>query len=167
MTLGEIAGISTAGISVLALLYHIFGSAGSTQDFLENLRKENIVNRVTQLETRIGDANLVLLGKDVAKLQSKMEIFFDAMAPALRDIIKQPHPEANRKDELMDRLKDLDVKELCELRDILKKEATEFQVHPKNPTISDSLSLMKSISYGLQIAQINMMLLDKDGGDCK
>lgn len=104
-------------------------------------------------------------GNRLTRMETKMELFWNAIGQSMSSLIKQPIHF--RKDELMDKLvpenlphlPENTVEELLELKGILKDELVTLR-EIKDP---------KSLAYSLAIAYIDQILFDKGliKGECK
>jgi len=170
VTLG-LAGISVigAGWSILKITWFTSRSFADLKNEVATLSKTvdghgDVSARLGKLETQILEANLVQMGKDIVRQDERLKIFFAAISPALKDIIKQPHPSAKRKDELMDRFPNLTDEEVCELKAILQYEVEEFRKHDtlESRASGEWATLkLKSLAYALQQAAIELSLFDR------
>jgi hypothetical protein len=139
-------------------------------DLATNLRKD-ITDLATNLRAESVNTTkgiseiLEVQGTRLTRMETKMELFWNAIGTSMANLIKQP--THFRKDELMDKLipKNLphlpesNIDELVELKLILKDELITLQ-EIKDP---------KSIAYSLAIAYIDQILYDKGlfNGECR
>jgi hypothetical protein len=128
-------------------------------DLATNLRVEAVASNKTVMDL------LTDQGNRLTRMETKMELFWNAVGTSMSKLIKQP--THFRKDELMDRLvaenrshlPESTIDELVELKLILKNELVELQ-EAKDP---------KSLAYSLAIAYIDQILYDKGlfKGECR
>lgn len=154
--------ITTAVIALIGVIWQYFVVISSLRkevtDLATNLRAEAVTSTkgVTDL--------LVDQGTRLAKMETKMELFWIAVGTSVSKLIKQPIHF--RKDELMNKLipenlshlPESNIDELIELKTILKEELITLQ-EVKDP---------KSLAYALALAYIDQVLLDKGflKGEC-
>ena len=148
MSIEIILSLVGAGVALLGLAATYFGVIGkvverlvAVETLLSNHLRETsgIMGRIASIETKLADVNL-------SQLATRMDIFWSAVEPVLRSIIKQPIHF--RKDDLIDRFPHLTEEELCELRDILKNEMGELTTS-KDP---------KALAYALMLARVDTVL---------
>jgi len=146
----------------LGMIWTYFGGISS-------LRKEvnGSIDKVkTEHENTIKSLNEVLLQQStrLTRMETKMELFWNAVGGAMSSLIKQPIHF--RKDQLMDKLipenlphlPEATVEELIELKTILQDELVTLRETKEN----------KSLAYALAIAYIDQILYDKGliKGEC-
>jgi hypothetical protein len=157
MTIQLWVSVISAFLVIVGLLVTYFGPIGTLKEKVggilgqlsgvpqsfENIfgRLGGIEQRLTAIETRLGNTNL-------AELAARLDIFWMAMEPSIKAIIKQPIHF--RKDELIDRFPNLTNDELCELKDILKTEMHELTTN-KDP---------KVLAYALMMARVDTVLYE-------
>jgi len=141
-----------AGVAILGVAATYFGVIGklterlvAVETLLSNHLKETsgLMSKVITIETKLGDVNL-------PQLATRMEIFWGAVEPVLRSIIKQPIHF--RKDDLIDRFPNLTDDELFELKCILREEMSELTTN-KDP---------KVLAYALMMARVDTVLHEKN-----
>ena len=174
-----------AVVSILAVIWQYFVVISSLKkeqtDATAALRAEavsankGIVDQITNLATSLRaeavECNkevmdlLIVQGNRLTTMETKMELFWNAVGGVMSSLIKQPIHF--RKDKLMDKLvlenlpllPEASIEELLELKMILKDELVTLR-EIKDP---------KSLAYALALAYIDQILLDKGlvRGECK
>jgi len=119
---------------------------------------EDIFHRLVGIETRSTAIETRLGSVDIPDMAAKMAIFWLAIEPSIKSIIKQPIHL--RKDDLVDRFPSLTDEELCELKDILQAEMQEFSTKK-----SDPVALSKTLAYALMMARVDTVLYE-NGKKC-
>jgi hypothetical protein len=137
-----------AGVAILGVAATYFGVIGKLTERLVTVEtllnahlKETfgIMTKITAIETKLGDVNF-------PQLATRMEIFWGAVEPVIRSMIKQPIHF--RKDDLIDRFPNLTDDELCELKNILEEEMKDLTTN-KDP---------KVLAYALMMARVDTVL---------
>ena len=137
-----------AGVAILGVAATYFGVIGklverlvTVETLLNSHLKETfgIMGKITAIETKLGDVNF-------PQLATRMEIFWGAVEPVIRSMIKQPIHF--RKDDLIDRFPNLTDDELCELKNILEEEMKDLTTN-KDP---------KVLAYALMMARVDTVL---------
>jgi len=155
MTNTEMFSGAAIAISLLSVIWQYFGG-------ILAIRKDMSAAATTNLEahSKIDREMRELInaqGLQLAKAETKMELFWNAVGASVKSLIKQPiHFE---KDELMDKLMDrpdlITKPELYRLKTILNEELIDLQ-QSKNNT---------SLAYALALAYIDQILYDKDSAE--
>jgi hypothetical protein len=150
MTNTELISTAAVAISLLGVIWQYFGG-------ILAIRKDMALAATTNLEAHAKMERemrdmITAHGLQLAKAETKMELFWNAVGASVKSLIKQPiHFE---KDELMDKLMDrpdlISKPELNRLKVILNDELVELQ-HAKNNS---------SLAYSLAIAYIDQILFD-------
>ena len=137
---------SSQYLSIAAIVISLLGILLAYFKWIASVRKE------------ISDLALSLEGR-LARVETKTELFWNSVGPALLNLIKQPIHL--RKDELLDRLFEkkevLSDDELIELRTMLKIEMPDLLEKKQD----------KSLAYALAMAYIDQVLYDRQHGATK
>jgi len=155
--------VVAAAIALLGMIWQYFivisGVKKDITDLATALRAEAVVSNKSLVDI------LTDQGNRLTRMETKMELFWNAVGQSMLSLIKQPIHF--RKDELMDKLvpeklpflPENTVKELLELKHILKDELVTLR-EIKDP---------KSLAYSLALAYIDQILYDKGliKGECK
>lgn len=146
-------------IAIIAVLLSALGIAWTYFGGILAIRKEivEIADKVRIQAARDNKqlSNIIVdQGNRLTKMETKMELFWNAVGGAMSSLIKQPIHF--RKDELMDKLvgeklPESTTEELVELREILQDELIALR-EIKDP---------KSLAYALAIAYIEQLLYDR------
>lgn len=118
---------------------------------------DELFHRLNVLEQKWHEIEIRLGTASIPDMAAKIEIFWTAIMPSIKSIIKQP--VHSRKDELVDKFPNLSDDELCELRDILQGEMEQLKQTP--PTKEGDLN-PKMLAYALMTARINTALYDNN-----
>ena len=147
-------------IGLLALIVSIFGLTWQYFGWILGVRKDMgilALNWKTECGTLVKEVNdkLGLQDGRLAKLEVKMELFWNAVGDVIKNMIKQP--THFRKDELMDKLLDkrdtnISNAELVELKSILHSELPELKIQKSG----------QSLAYALALAYIDQILYDRN-----
>lgn len=145
--------IVAVAISFLGVLWQYFGGILSVKKDINLLETVNLEAH-SKIEREMREV-IMLQGLQIAKMETKMELFWGAVGTSVKSLIKQPiHFE---KDELMDKLIDhpelITPDEIYRLKEILNDELIELQNTKNN----------SSIAYSLALAYADQVLLDKVG----
>ena len=146
-------GILALIVSTIGLIWQYFG-------WIIGIRKDMgtmALNLKTECGVLIKEVNdrSTLQESRLSRLEVKMELFWNAVGDAVKNLIKQP--THFRKDELMDKLldkRDTDMSnvELVELKLILHSELPELKIQKSS----------QSLAYALALAYIDQILYDRD-----
>jgi hypothetical protein len=147
-------------LGVIALIVSVLGLAWQYFGWVLSIRKD-MGDMSLSFKTEIGtfrqEINDKLSAQDsrLSRVEVKMELFWNAVGDAVKNLIKQP--THLRKDELMDKLMDkretdISIGELMELKTILHCELPELKAQKSE----------KSIAYALALAYIDQILYDRD-----
>jgi hypothetical protein len=147
-------------IGVLALIISILGLAWQYFGWILSIRKDMgkmAVDCRTEIGAEFKEIDTKLLGYEsrLARVEVKMELFWNAVGDVIKNMIKQP--THFRKDELMDKLldkreTDISNTELSELKSILHSELPELKIRKSE----------KSLAYALALAYIDQILYDRN-----
>jgi hypothetical protein len=159
MSLQLWVSVISAFLVIVGLLVTYFGPIGTLKEkvggimgqlanFPQNF--ENIFGRLGGIEQRLAIIETRLGNTNLAELAARLDIFWTAMEPSIKAIIKQP--THFRKDDLIDRFPNLSVEELCELKDILKDEMQHLTTN-KDP---------KLLAYALMMARVDTVLYENN-----
>lgn len=155
MTNTELISIAAVVISLLGVIWQYFGGILAIRRDMASSATTNLEAHA-KMEREMRDM-ITSQALQLAKAETKMELFWNAVGGSVKSLIKQPiHLE---KDQLMDKLMDcpdtISKPELNRLKDILNEELVELQ-HAKNNS---------SLAYSLAIAYIDQILFDMNYSD--
>ena len=153
-------------VSILTLVYHYFGWVLRSRKEMSDLEIKlgdrisaeiktcPLKLEIKSVEDKL-DAHLIQISERLARVETKMELFWNQVRGAVNSMIKQPIHF--KKDELMDKLLEerkpkIRIEELYELKSILKEEL---------PALTEVKS-EKCLAYALALAYIDQILYDRN-----
>lgn len=150
MTNTELISSAAVAISLLGVIWQYFGGILAIRKDMALATTSNLEAHA-KIEREMRDL-ITAQGLQLAKAETKMELFWNAIGASVKSLIKQPiHFE---KDELMDKLMDrpdlITKPELNRLKVILNEELVELQRAKNN----------SSLAYSLALAYIDQILYD-------
>ncbi len=159
MSSSLLVSLAAIFLTLLGLIFTYFGWIVSIKEALAGLVStvansdfKDISKRLGQVEIALAKVETAIGGHNISDMAAKLDLFWVAMEPALKEVIKQPIHF--RKDDLLDRFPNLEDKELCELREILQDEMVDLKAK-KDP---------KVLAYALMTARLDSVLYDRRRG---
>ena len=156
MSLSVIISLCAIFLTLISLVFTYFGwikdfgeKLAGLVSTMSGLDFKDLARRLGNLEVGLARIETNLGGHNISDMSAKLDLFWIAMEPAIKEIIKQPIHF--RKDNLLDRFPNLDDTEMCELRSILQDEMVDLKVR-KDP---------KVLAYALMTARVDSVMYDR------